>query len=229
MKRKATDAHRAVRTADRRALRYAAEGVGDEELAAAKFADPLRRAFYSRVERVVRSLAETLEPEVLSKAAAAPKDDLALVRALASPESLDSLSQEDAFAEARLRGIETRRQLLEAQGGSLRSEEAQARLDLSRQGLNKRRTNNRLLGLSTGKRGYQYPLWQFDDRATQGVLVGLEDVLGALADLDPWTQLAFMVNGNALLGGLSPVAALRKGRVEEVVRAARAYGEQGGS
>jgi hypothetical protein len=52
-------------------------------------------------------------------------------------------------------------------------------------------------------------------------------VLGALGSHDSWMQLAFLLGGSARLGGLSPLAALRQGRVDDAVEAARAFGEHG--
>ncbi len=190
--------------------------------------EPLRRAFAERGIRAVTNLAKTLSSTALSVAAGAPSDDAALATALSAPETVEALARDDPLAEARLRGIEARRRLLDAEGGTMGVEVVAKRLGLSRQAVDKRRLAGTLLALHVGKRGYLYPSWQFDDRAG-GLLHGLHRVLAALADHDAWMQLAFLLNKNLRLGGGSPLAALRAGRVDEVVAAAEAYGEQGSS
>jgi hypothetical protein len=55
----------------------------------------------------------------------------------------------------------------------------------------------------------------------------LEDVLRALATLDPLMQLVFCSNSNERLDGRSPIEALRQGELEQVLGIAKAYGEQG--
>lgn len=56
---------------------------------------------------------------------------------------------------------------------------------------------------------------------------GLAEVLEALDSVGPWTQLAFLVRPQRGLGGGRPVDLLREGRLDEVLRAARQFGEQG--
>ena len=80
------------------------------------------------------------------------------------------------------------------------------------------------MALTQGRRGYSYPWFQFEDGKT---LPGLEEVLQELKSFDPWMQLAFFVNPNDRLSGITPVAALRAGNQSEVLRAARSYGEHG--
>lgn len=78
-----------------------------------------------------------------------------------------------------------------------------------------------------GRRGYAYPVWQFDlERG--GLLAGFDETLQALAGHDPWMQMAFMLTPNPWLAGeVTPLAALRAGRLDAVLDAARAYGEPG--
>ena len=82
-------------------------------------------------------------------------------------------------------------------------------------------------GLSTGRRGYLYPAWQF---GPEGMLPGLARVLAAIRTPDPWAKLVFMVNPNDRLGGESPVEVLRRqgeSDLGRVLEAASAYGEHG--
>ena len=95
---------------------------------------------------------------------------------------------------------------------------------MSRQSVDKRRKQGKLLAVTTGKRGYLYPVWQFGDG---GVLPGFEDILSALSDLDPWMKMIFMLGGNSFLDNRTPLELLREGHVEKILKAARAIGEQG--
>ena len=79
-------------------------------------------------------------------------------------------------------------------------------------------------GVSTGRHGYRYPAWQFDE---SGVLPGLEDVLKVLATHDEWMQVAFFVSKNQRLANRTPVETLKAGKVDLVLDAAEVYGEHG--
>ena len=99
-----------------------------------------------------------------------------------------------------------------------------ALIGISRQAVDKRRSQNQLIGLTQGKRGYAYPAFQFEAGKT---LDGLKEILDALSAHDPWMQSIFFANGNDRLDGRTPLDALRQGLIEAVVRTAEAYGEQG--
>jgi hypothetical protein len=105
----------------------------------------------------------------------------------------------------------------------LTSAQAAKLLKISRQAVDKRRRESKLLGLELGKKGYHYPSWQFDLR-------GLEEVLTALDGRDPWEKLSFFLNPSAILGDHTPLTALRgkKDNLTDIVNAAVSYGEQGG-
>ena len=70
-----------------------------------------------------------------------------------------------------------------------------------------------------GRRGNAYPVWQIG-------LPGLEEVLTELRDRDPWTQAAYMLAPNRWFDGETPLHALRVGKRNAVLAAARLYGEQ---
>jgi hypothetical protein len=127
-------------------------------------------------------------------------------------------------AAAKVRGLRARERLLMAEGGVVSSQQAAEVLGMSRQGIDKSRRNKQLIGLSLGRRGFIYPVWQFVEG---GTLPRLESVLAELHDLDAWMQTAFMVNSNTRLNGESPLALLRRGEVEAVRAAASEYGKQG--
>ncbi|MFZ0798593.1 MAG: hypothetical protein WAM98_12480, partial [Terriglobales bacterium] len=106
----------------------------------------------------------------------------------------------------------------------LSSEKVAELLNVSRQAVDKRRAANQLLALTQGRRGYSYPSFQFEEGKTLG---GLEQVLKTLSALDPWMQLGFFTGPHERLGNKTPIEALQIGRVNEVVKAAGGYGEQG--
>lgn len=180
--------------------------------------------FVSRALMALTGLEEELPKERIDEASAASTDFMVLVEALTAPSLATQLAAEDPLAAARLRGVEQQRNLVEKSGGVLTSENVSGVLGISRQAVDKRRRQGRLIGLVRGRRGYAYPAWQFKNGRT---LPELENVLEQLRRHDPWMQLAFFVNGNDRLNGGSPLEALRSGRVKPVLEAAASYGEQG--
>lgn len=180
--------------------------------------------FLSRAFNAVLSLQESLSRQSMDEALRASTDRMVLVNALiAAPVSFD-LETDDPLWAAKLRGREQAEQLKLAGGGVVSSEQAAALLGITRQAVDKRRTQNQLIGLTQGRRGYGYPRFQFVGSST---LPGLEDVLKVLGAGDPWMQLAFFVNPNDRLNGRTPEKELLEGKVDAVLRAARMYGEQG--
>jgi len=179
--------------------------------------------FLSRAINAVVSLKQTLSKQNLAKAAHASSDYMVLVNALTSAPMPFEFAFDDPLAAAKLRGVEQMKQLIEAGGGVLRSGEVADLLGLTRQAVDKRRAQNKLIGLTQEKRGYAYPRFQFVKR---GTLNGLENVMNILGS-DPWTHLIFFVNPNDRLDGNTPVEELLRGNLEDVSRAARTYGEQG--
>lgn len=185
---------------------------------------PLRTAFLARALNAVATLTAELADSELGNATGASSDYQVLVRALEAPEALPALRHLDPLAAARLRGLDARARLLEAEGGPLTTDDVAKILHLSRQAVDKRRRAGKLIGLDTGRRGYLYPKWQF---SSAGLLAGLEDVLERLNVRDPWMQVAFFVNKSRYLDGETPLAELRRGQRDRVLRAAQSYGEQG--
>jgi hypothetical protein len=94
---------------------------------------------------------------------------------------------------------------------------------ISRQAVDKRRRENKILGFELGKKGYHYPSWQFG-------LGNLEKVLQVLRQRDEWEKLSFFLNPSDILGDRTPLAVLQEGKDEltDVINAATSYGEHGG-
>lgn len=181
------------------------------------------RVFLRRAIDAILELTE-LSDDYLATAAAAPNNFWVLVRALEAPAAMKTLAAVDPLAPAHMRGLEAKHRLVEQGGGALTAAQAARALGLSRQAVDKRRLAGRLLALALGRRGYVYPAWQF---TPSGTVKGLEEILGALREHDPWMQAAFFLNRNSRLGDRTPVDMLRAGRLEEAMAAAHAYGEHG--
>ncbi len=130
----------------------------------------------------------------------------------------------DPLARARTRGLVAQREMLGVEGLPMGVGEVAEHLHISRQAVDKRRQAGKLLAVSMGSRSLLYPRWQFTET---GVMSGLEETLQTLAAHPPWACLRFFVSGSHRLGGKRPLDMLRQGRVEKVLKAAKAFGEHG--
>jgi len=180
----------------------------DKLTAAQKTKHPI---FFSRGISALEELEKVLPRDLIDEALTA--------RSLAT-----EFAANEPLATARLRGVERQQNLVEQSGGMLKGERVAKLLGISRQAVDKRRRQNRLIGLTQGRRGYAYPIWQFEGGKT---LPNLEKVLDQLRNQDPWMQLTFFLNANDRLEGSSPLEMLRSGKVEPVLEAATSYGEHG--
>jgi len=183
-----------------------------------------RRALATRLFRAIAEVTHDVDEQAVSDALSAASDSLAVLRILEQPNVVENLRASDPLGPARLRGVAARHELIEGAGGALSSQELAEALGLTRQAVDKRRRAGRLLALSFGRRGYRYPAFQV---AKDGLLPGLESVLGALSGHDGWTQLAFFVAERSDLDGRTAVDLLKKGHQERVVRAAASLAEHG--
>lgn len=174
--------------------------------------------FYARALNALEKLADS--PSVV-EAASATSDYEVLLRALQSPESLEILTKSDPLALAKLRGLEVKKQLIEAEGGCISSSKVGELLGISRQAADKRRKLRKLIAIATGKGKYIYPVWQFSESGT--TIEGLEDVLNALQGLDVWMQIAWMLDPNVRLEEKTPLEQLRQGNIKPVIESAIAF------
>ena len=146
-----------------------------------------------------------------------------MVKILTKPEILKEFAPSaDPLISARLRGQQVKIQLLYQGDSPLSSEQVGALLHITRQAVDKRRNQGKLLGLSLGRRGYLYPSWQFKEGK---LLAGLDRVLTALKEYDAWTKLMFFKTGDIRLEGKTPLECLEAGEIEAVIRAAECYGK----
>jgi hypothetical protein len=193
---------------------------GGFELAAAQKFSLIRKSFFRRSLRAIEEL-QALDEKMLAEALEAPTDCSVLVAALRTEEALAGIRTRDPLAGARIRGIEAKRKLVETEGGTLSSAEVATALRITRQAVDKRRKQGRLLAVEFGRKGFRYPAWQFS-------LSNLEPVLAALRGRDGWEQLTFLLNPNTLLDDRTPLEVLREDKrgIDDVLRAASVYGEQ---
>lgn len=128
---------------------------------------------------------------------------------------------EAARNRARLRGRQQAERDRLAAGRELEREEVGHLLGISAGQVDLWTKQNRLLAIP-GENGYRYPDIQFLERQP---LPGLNEVLAAFPDRNPWSRLNYLMNPDSRLGGARPVDLLRLGKVEAVIQAARAVGE----
>ena len=178
-----------------------------------------------RSARALHAAVQGLGPEELTKLASEETDAEVLFELASSPWLMEAIEQTDPLAEARLRGVQEQRRLLEEAGGAVGVTEAAEILSISRQAVDARRRKGRILAVSTGRHGWRYPLCQFDEGSETGLVPGLERVLEVLDDEGGWMALAFLLSPEERLGDARPLDALGAGEVEEAVLAARAYGK----
>jgi hypothetical protein len=180
--------------------------------------------YFARALTALCEIADDLPSQGIDDLSTASTDKELLLNSLWVAPVINSLTGADPLAKAKLRGIDTKKRLLDKCGGTLSATDVAELLHLSRQAIEKRRRSNQLIGLTQGRRGYVYPSFQFEDGNT---LTGFGEVMKVLSGHDPWMQVIFFVNENDRLQGKSPVDALRSGDLKAVLLAATAFGEQG--
>ena len=187
--------------------------------------EPLRRAILTRFLRAAVGAIGQAAPTTLAKAAGADSDLLAVVTTLEAvlPDPAKA-SDDDVIAAAQLRGVEARQRVLEAEGGTLSAEQLGHRLHLTRQAIDLRRRNHRLIALPVGRHGFRYPVWQL---GPNGVWPWIPSAIDALSPHDPWQQVFFLLSPHPDLGGQTPLDALRAGQADEVLSLARTYASYG--
>lgn len=112
-----------------------------------------------------------------------------------------------------------RRHLLE---DSLTASQVAELLGTSRQTPHDRHRSKTLLGLRDNG-VYHFPAWQFDPEGSDGVIFGFPEVLKALQVSD-FAKLSWLMKPNLFLKGLTPVEALKRGQVEQVIQEAHGVG-----
>ncbi len=173
------------------------------------------------LNRSIEGLISILEGENLVDVSSAPSNYEVLLAALSTPTALALLGLSNPLAQAQIRGLKLKQQLIETEGGCTDTSTIAKLLRITPQAVNKRRREEKLIGLSMGKGKYIYPLWQFTEGGE--TLSGLETVLNELKGVDSWTQIAFFLNESDRLQGKTPLSVLREGNVSSVVTCAIAF------
>jgi hypothetical protein len=218
-------------TRELESLRRAAEGAPPESVeAAARFLrtanDELRGVLAARALGWLAKGMTLVDREQVVEALSASEGYEAVLPLIEDLVLEDA--RESPVVRARLRGIRRKREVLQAEGGSVGTVEAAQILGgISKQAVDKRRERGTILALPKGGGEYAFPLWQFDENTRDGLLPGLARVLKRFSVENPWMRAEFMLAPNARLGGKKPLNALRDGEVEAPALAASAYGVHG--
>ena len=97
-----------------------------------------------------------------------------------------------------------------------------AMIGATRETVHKKRHRHEVLGLEGPKRGVRFPNWQVNESGE--LLPGLPQLFEALGG-HPWTVYRFMLQNHPELDGRRGLDALREGKVESAIGAAKAIGE----
>jgi hypothetical protein len=181
-------------------------------------------AFVKRGVTAILRMADELEGEALIQVLGESTDLALVLRALEQCKRVGLTVEEDPLTVARVRGLRLRDKLLSAEGGTLFADDVAKLLHISRQAVVKRRRKGLLVAVNVGRRGDLYPIWQFGE---DGLLPGLKDILGLLAEQSDWARLRFFLSENTALDGKRPLDLLRTGALDPVRRAARLTNEHG--
>jgi hypothetical protein len=139
------------------------------------------------------------------------------------------LRELDLLASFKQGGFEIKRQLLAAEGGYYTSDRAAALLGISESALTSLRQQSKIIGLPLADGSYVYPQWQFVKTwfCRHNLLKGLDLVLAALSELDPWIQVAFILDRLISTEMTTPLDGLCQGKIALVIATAKGFGEQG--
>lgn len=162
----------------------------------------------------------------VSAAASRPNDITVELTSESRPAVDEGAFGLDARARALLRGKDIARNDIKAAGGAFTLEEVcQLMGNVSRQVIERRVREGRLLAVAGPSNRRVYPALQF--QADGQVLPGIKDVLHVLPTENPWAILNFLVNADSRLGNQKPIDLLKSGQTDFVVRAAANLASQG--
>ncbi|WP_262299469.1 antitoxin Xre/MbcA/ParS-like domain-containing protein [Microvirga sesbaniae] len=113
-------------------------------------------------------------------------------------------------------------ELVELAGGLYMPSYVAAILNIPQQLVEERRKAGELIAVEA-QEGYRYPACQF---TPDGIVAGLSEVLAVMPIRHDWMQLEWLLVPDEALEGLSPLEALRAGRLEDVLNIARDHERQ---
>lgn len=163
----------------------------------------LRDAWIEKTRQALDLICAATPDELLASSLAKGEPVETLLEVLASVETL-SLT---APAEDMMASVRYMEELVKKARGVIGSTGAAALLKISRQALDKRRRNGKLLAIKS-RGDWGYPACQFEGPE---VLNGLEPILKARAGEDAYVTLEFLLAPEPGLGGLNILEALRQG------------------
>jgi hypothetical protein len=154
-------------------------------------------------------------------------DALRAIRQVGEEIEVPAGNTDAAFERVRLRSVGVENELRDAEGGGLSDAQFAHSLGIkSRETIRKYREGRRIFGFRKGVRAYRYPAWQIHEGQ---LLPGLDKVIEILVGkkLQPLSIISYFLTPSSDLDEARPLDVLRKGRVEDVVAAAKRYGDIG--
>jgi hypothetical protein len=133
---------------------------------------------------------------------------------LAEPEVSRSTTRHVALDGAVSRSIDQRQMLMEMAGEMLSSSQVEELLGIERQEADKRRDAHRLLALWI-ESDWRYPAFQFREGEP---ISGMELILRAHAEKDPWVIVDILLAPDDTLGGRTLLQAIREGDTRALAR-----------
>jgi hypothetical protein len=169
----------------------------------------MREAFRRRAMEAIDRMTDTASAEALADALSAPTGAGAVARLLADVAALGAAGELEPLADSIARGAGTKADLVRRSGGLLTGVQMGHVLGgISRQAVDKRRRAGQLLAVHVGA-DWRYPAAQADRDGS--VPDGLASVVQAMRDAGPWATLDFLLSPDSVLGGLTPLDALKRG------------------
>lgn len=191
--------------------------------------DARRPAIRSTIERLQERLNALSDDELetvlesIANALERPEDPSPSGIAAVFAESVSRAQQVEEEVELLMRSFERRRELL---ASSLTAPQVARLLNTTRQTPHDRvRAGTLVAAMDRGI--WRFPTWQFDPDGPDGVIPGLPDVIRAL-DVPPLAKISWLTRPNQAFDGRSPLALLKSGQVDRVVKQARGVGVAGG-
>jgi hypothetical protein len=180
-----------------------------------------------RIKRVAASLMQAgpdrQRLELMARRAEEAGQSLAITMVV-DPQAVeqdDDALFEAAMARAKVRGASQAGEILRGDD-MLTADAFAAMIGATRETVHKKRHRHEVLGLEGPKRGVRFPDWQVSGSGE--LLPGLPQLFQALGG-HPWTVYRFLLQSHPELGGRRGLDALREGKMESAISAAKAIGE----
>jgi hypothetical protein len=186
----------------------------------------VRGAFLQRSAAAIVRIATNADERALQAALAAATDVGTLAAVLSDAELIgEGVRELDPMASLIARSIEHKADLLVRAGGTFNVLQVAELLGITRQAVDKRRRERKLIAVPRGS-DFRYPAAQFTDGEVVG---GLRQVLAAIGLKGPWGTLEFLTATDDELDGGTPLDWLKRhpDQLGPVLRLARAQGEHG--